>query len=169
MSQWHSYEIFSGMPESTMVWVEGGSFMMGSEEYSDEKPIHEVELSSFYLGQYAVSQALWLEVTGENPSEFKGSELTVESISWNDCQEFLEKLNEKLRLDGSNAYRLPTEAEWEYVARGGKYAKGAVYAGSGELKRGWFWDFELGKHGFLGIGAIRYFEWCWDGLGKAVP
>ena len=77
----------------TMVWVEGGRFTMGSEEYSDEKPIHEVELRSFHMGQYAVSQALWQKVMGDNPSRFPGPKLPVESISWNNCQDFLEKLN----------------------------------------------------------------------------
>ena len=165
-----------------MIEIEGGSFRMGSNRDDREKPIHLVEISSFCLGIYPVSQALWEEVMGENPSEFKGSELPVESISWNDCQEFLEKLNEKLRLDDSNAYRLPTEAEWEYAARGGKYTNQAEYAGSAVLKEvGWFWDTKLGKHshgetqtpGFripneLGLYDLsgNVWEWCADWYGK---
>ena len=168
-----------------MVEVEGGSFMMGdnSSEWDSEKPEHEVKLKSFFLSPYAVNQALWEEVMGDNPSAFKGAELPVENISWKDCQEFLGKLNEKLRLDDSNAYRLPTEAEWEYAARGGKYANQAEYAGSGVLKEvGWFGHFlsdEKNTHGHteaqglripneLGLydmsGNVR--EWCWDWYGS---
>ena len=166
-----------------MVEVEGGSFMMGSGRRERERPIHEVELSSFFLSQYAVSQALWTEVMGENPSKFKGSELPVESISWNDCQDFLKKLNERLGLEVPFTYRLPTEAEWEYAARGGKYANQAEYAGSGVLKEvGWFGHFlsdEKNTHGHTEAQGLRILnelglydmsgnvrEWCWDWYGS---
>ena len=166
-----------------MVEVEGGSFMMGSGRRERERPIHEVELSSFFLSQYAVSQALWTEVMGENPSEFKGSELPVESISWNDCQDFLKKLNGRLGLEVPFTYRLPTEAEWEYAARGGKYANQAEYAGSGVLKEvGWFGQFlgdEKNTHGQTEVCGLRIpnelglydmsgnvREWCWDWYGS---
>ncbi len=99
-----------------MIAIEGGSFMMGSNDgEADEKPIHRVTVSDFYMGKTEVTQALWKAVMGNNPSEFKGVYLPVERVSWNDVQEFIDKLN---RLTGRN-YRLPTEAEWEYAAGGG--------------------------------------------------
>ena len=107
-----------------MIFVEGGSFMMGAtaEQGNDardnEKPVHEVRLDSFYLGKFVVKQGLWVAVMGNNPSHFKlGNNHPVESVSWNDCQEFISKLNS---LTGKN-FRLPTEAEWEYAARGGPF------------------------------------------------
>jgi len=107
--------------EPKMVLIKGGTFdmgdVMGDNEYEYEKPVHSVTLSDFYLGIYTVTQAQWQEVMGTNPSNFKGDNLPVETVSWNDVQEFLKKLNQ---LTGKN-YRLPTEAEWEYAAReGGK-------------------------------------------------
>ena len=118
-----------------MVYVEGGTFTMGatseqgSDADSDEKPAHQVTLSSFYIGKYEVTQAEWQAVMGTNPSRFKGDNLPVENVSWDDCQEFIRKLNE---LTGKQ-FRLPTEAEWEYAARGGKRSYGAKYAGGGDI------------------------------------
>jgi len=111
-----------------MVKVEGGTFQMGSNDNRDnEKPVHTVELSSFYMGKTEVTQAQWRKVMGNNPSRFKGcDECPVEGVSWNDIQEFLKILNQ---MTGQN-YRLPTEAEWEYVARGGNKSRGYTYAGS---------------------------------------
>ena len=97
-----------------MVAVKGGSFMMGSND-EDEKPIHRVTLSDFYMGKTEVTQALWKAVMGNNPSTFKGDYLPVETVSWDDVQEFIIKLN---RSTGKK-YRLPTEAEWEFAAGGG--------------------------------------------------
>ena len=111
----------------TMVYVEGSTFTMGcTSGYDDEKPVHSVTLSSYYIGEYEVTQALWIAVTGNNPSKFKGDNLPVEMVSWNDVQDFIFKLN---RLTGKK-FRLPTEAEWEYAARGGKKSKGYKYSGS---------------------------------------
>ena len=84
-----------------------------------EKPAHEVTLSSFYLGQYPVTQELWEAVMGGNPSHFKGPHRPVETVSWDETQVFLEKLNHKLNLKDKQKYRLPTEAEWELAAGGG--------------------------------------------------
>ena len=115
-----------------MIPVEGGSFMMGAtaEQGSDaidrEKPVHQVTLSSFYIGQTEVNQALWQAVTGETPSYFNGGDLPVEQVSWEDCQTFIAALNE---LTGRQ-FRLPTEAEWEFAARGGNMSCGYKYAGS---------------------------------------
>lgn len=104
---------------NNMVRVEGGTFTMGAtnEENadSDEKPAHQVTLSSFYIGKYEVTQEEWEAVMGSNPSHFKGTKRPVESVSWDDCQEFIRILNTKT----GNHFRLPTEAEWEYAARGG--------------------------------------------------
>lgn len=108
-----------------MVFVEGGTFSMGAnkgdtEAYLDEKPAHEVTLSDYWIGETLVTQALWQAVMGENPSEFKGDiNLPVERVSWDDCQVFIKKLNKKT----GKKFRLPTEAQWEFAARGGKLGK----------------------------------------------
>ena len=118
-----------------MVRVEGGTFRMGAtseqedDAYSDEKPVHSVILSSYYIGKTEVTQALWQAVMGSNPSNFKGADLPVECVSWNDCQEFIQKLNS---LTGRN-FRLPTEAEWEFACRGGNNSCGYKYSGSNNL------------------------------------
>ena len=118
-----------------MVKVEAGTFMMGAtsemkDPYSDEKPVHQVTLTNdYYMGKYEVTQALWQAVMGSNPSNFKGDNLPVETVNWNDCQEFISKLNS---LTGRK-FRLPTEAEWEYAARGGKKSRGYQYSGSRKI------------------------------------
>jgi len=103
-----------------MVSIPGGTFMMGSpesekERYNYEGPQHEVTISPFYMGKYQVTQAQWQAVMGNNPSNFKGDNRPVENVSWDDAVEFCKKLSE---MTGKN-YRLPTEAEWEYVCRAG--------------------------------------------------
>jgi formylglycine-generating enzyme required for sulfatase activity len=114
--------------QSDMVFVEGGAFQMGSSEYDDEKPIHTVSITkSFYIGKYEVTQKQWQDVMGNNPSNFKGDNLPVENVSWNDVQEFIRRFNQR---QGSTKYRLPTEAEWEYAARGGNKSRGYIYSGS---------------------------------------
>jgi len=131
--------------EQHMVLVEGGTFMMGSEEYGHERPVHEVELDNFYISRYLVTQEIWEEVMEENPAQFSGSNTRrpVESISWHQCQKFLKKLNEL----SDYSYRLPTEAEWEYAARGGRYRSllngkidNLTYAGSNYLEEVAWWD-----------------------------
>lgn len=114
-----------------MIAVEGGTFMMGaadddSDAYSDEKPRHKVTLNSFAIGETEVTQALWEAVMGSNPSSNRGPNLPVEQVSRDDCKVFLNKLNQ---LTGKH-FRLPTEAEWEYAASGGRSSKGYKYAGS---------------------------------------
>lgn len=119
-----------------MKFVQGGTFRMGSDDndadYS-EQPVHNVTVSSFYMAETEVTQTLWQAVMGSNPSYFSNStfgvNLPVENVSWNDCQAFLRKLN---NLTGKN-FRLPTEAEWEFAARGGNKSKGCKYAGSNSL------------------------------------
>jgi formylglycine-generating enzyme required for sulfatase activity len=118
-----------------MVTVEGGTFTMGatseqgSDAYTFESPTHSVTLSDFAIGETEVTQELWQAVMGSNPSYFTGANLPVERVSWNDCQTFISKLN---NLTGKN-FRLPTEAEWEYAARGGNRSKGYKYAGGNTL------------------------------------
>ena len=126
------------LPEIEMVFVRGGTFNMGctdeqgSDCADDEKPAHQVTLSDYYIGKYEVTQGFWKKIMGSNPSIFKncGDDCPVESVSWNDCQEFISKLNQ---LTGKR-FRLPTEAEWEYAARGGSKASYQTkYAGSNAL------------------------------------
>ena len=126
-----------------MVKVDGGRFQMGatSEQGSDanskEKPVHEVTLSDYYMGKYEVRQSEWEVVMGSNPSRFKGEDLPVEGVSWSDCHEFIGRLN---ALTGLN-FKLPTEAQWEYAARGGRLSKGYKYSGSNNLGEvGWYWE-----------------------------
>lgn len=110
-----------------MVLVQGGAFPMGSYDGSnDERPIQSVKLDSFYIGKTEVTQKQWRDVIGSNPSGFKGDNLPVEKVSWNEVQTYIQKLNQQT---GKN-YRLPTEAEWEFAARGGKSRKGYAYSGS---------------------------------------
>ena len=118
-----------------MVRVEAGTFTMGAtaemkDPWKEEKPTHQVTLTNdYYIGKYEVTQALWKAVMGNNPSNFKGDNLPVEQVSWDDCQEFISKLN---RITGKT-FRLPTEAEWEYAARGGNKSRGYQYSGSNNL------------------------------------
>ena len=119
----------------TMVAVEGGTFFMGAtpeqgKGHIDALPVHQVTLTSYMIGQTEVTQALWTAVMGFNPSIFKGNDLPVDNVNYNDCIEFIDKLNEKT---GQN-FRLPTEAEWEYAARGGNKSKGYKYSGSNDVE-----------------------------------
>ena len=125
----------------TMVAVEGGTFTMGataeqgSDAESNEKPAHQVTLSSYCIGQTEVTQALWQAVMGSNPSYCNGGNYgtnllrPVEKVSWNDCQTFITKLNQMT----GKTFRLPTEAEWEFAARGGKLSQGYKYADSNTI------------------------------------
>ena len=119
----------------TMIPVEEGTFYMGATKEQgnrfekDEKPVHEVTLSSYYIGETEVTQELWETIMGSNPSNFKGADRPVERVSWTDCQKFIDKLNEKTGLQ----FRLPTEAEWEFAARGGNKSQGYRYSGSNSI------------------------------------
>lgn len=146
--------------EFTMIRVEGGTFIMGAtteqetpDEWDEsfwgpdvnEYPIHQVTLSNYCIGQTEVTQKLWTAVMGSNPSYFSINynyygtlQRPVESVSWNDCQAFISRLN---ALTGWH-FRLPTEAEWEYAARGGAKSQGYKYAGSNDINRVAWWGYD---------------------------
>lgn len=115
---------------NNMVYVEGGTFVMGSNIPSDDNPKHEVKVESFSIGKYEVTQEEWTAVMGSAPScYFKGKKLPVEHISWNDSQRFIKRLN---NITGKN-FRLPNDSEWEFAARGGNLTHGYKYSGSNNL------------------------------------
>ena len=158
----------------TMIFVEGGTFQMGNNDGDeDEHPMHNVTLSDYYIGQTEVTQKLWTAVMGSNPSYFKGDDLPVEKVSWNDCQTFINKLNQ---LTGE-IFRLPTEAEWEFAAKGGNKSKGYTYSGHNMIEIvAWFISNsgsqthpvgtkapnELGIYDMSG----NVWEWCYDWYGS---
>ncbi|MDR1972001.1 MAG: formylglycine-generating enzyme family protein [Treponema sp.] len=175
-----------------MVLVEGGTFRMGStngEAY--ERPVHTVKLNSFYMGKYEVTQEEWMELMDFNPSNFKGDNLPVENVHWFEAVEYCNKLSLKEGLNpayrGSGSaitcdfsacgYRLPTEAEWEYAAKGGnRNAKAFEYAGGNRADSVAWHNGNSGSRtrpvgtkepNSLGLYDMsgNVFEWCWDRYG----
>ncbi len=164
-----------------MVLVESGTFLMGATSNQkedaefDEKPVHKVMLSSYKIGKYEVTQEEWNAVMEYNPSEFKGAHLPIENVSWKECQLFIEKLNAMTGLD----FRLPTEAEWEFAARGGNKSKGYKYAGSNYVDSvAWYrsnsgnvtHDVGQKKPNELGLYDMsgNVYEFCQDWKGKYI-
>ena len=171
----------------TMVYVEGGTFTMGctgeqgNECGMDEKPAHRVTLSSYYIGQTEVTQALWRAVMGSEPTEYggwtaeygRGDNYPAYRVSYNDVQTFLQRLSQST----GRRFRLPTEAEWEYAARGGARSRGYKYSGGNDIGAvAWYRDNSDGKThpvaqkqaNELGLydmsGNVR--EWCSDWYGR---
>ena len=189
---WQKSEETSNVPATTatldftesvygidMVHVRGGTFLMGCTPeqqqncYEHEEPGHLVTLSDFYIGKYEVTQAQWKAVMGNTPSVFRGDDLPVENVSWNNAQEFIEKLNAAT----GKSYRLPTEAEWEYAARGGRGTRIYRYGGSNNVEEIAWYDNnsegrthpvgtkganELGIHDMSG----NVWEWVHDWYGN---
>ena len=164
------------------VWIPPGRFMMGSPESEknrsdDEGPVHEVHFDrGFYMGKYPVIQAEWRKIMGSNPSRFEGERRPVENVSWNDCQEFLRKLNEAVVGAGSEpvpTFRLPSEAEWEYACRA--ETQTAYYFGDDPAQLGdyaWYWENSDGQTHPVGQKRSNawglhdmhgnVWEWCED-------
>jgi len=161
-----------------MVFVKGGTFTMGYVESRDndtnamldrETPAHQVTLSDYSIGKFLVTQKLWQAVMGDNPSRFKGDNLPVEMISWEDAQAFIVKLN----IAVGKKFRLPTEAEWEYAARGGSKSSNFKYSGSNNIDEVAWYD-ENSKYTIHSVGTKKpnelgiydmtgnVFEWCSD-------
>ena len=165
-----------------MIAIEGGSFTMGATSEqgtiapsNDEKPTHYVTLSDYMIGETEITQELWQAVMGSNPSKFKDAQSPVDSVSWKICQTFIKKLNQLTNMK----FRLPTEAEWEFAARGGNMSKGYKYAGSNNLDDvAWTLDnigickkprpVKLKQANELGIYDMsgNVLEWCQDKYGN---
>jgi formylglycine-generating enzyme required for sulfatase activity len=182
-----------GPAPAGMVWVEGGTFRMGSTNGEDnERPVHSVTVQGFYMGKFEVTQREWQDIMGGNPSRWKGDALPVAMVSWYDAVEYCNRRSvkeglvpayrgggETITCDfNASGYRLPTEAEWEYAAKGGgKDLLVYEYPGSNSPENvAWYKDNSGGSThqvgtkqpnslGLYDIGGNVY-EWCWDRYGN---
>ena len=171
-------EISVGKETFRLVKVKGGVFTMGAtseqrdEADSDESPAHSVLLDNYCIGETVVTQGLWKAVMGSNPSKWEGDDLPVEGVSWNDAQEFVKRLNHET----GRTFRLPTEAEWEYAARGGSKSRGYKYSGSEDLDEVAWYKYNSGgkthpvkgrRANELGLYDMsgNVWEWCHDWFG----
>ena len=181
------------LPED-MVLVDGGAFRMGNtfgNGNADERPVHSVIISSFYLGKYEVTQKQWREVMGSAPPRYSGGDMPVEAVSWYDAVQYCNRLSSKNGLNPcysingtdvtcdftKNGFRLPTEAEWEYAARGGARSQGYQFSGGNEIDAvAWYSANSRGKLNPVGgkrpneLGLFdmtgNLWEWCWDWHGS---
>lgn len=161
------------LPHHEMIFVEGGEFMMGNTGegvHDNEQPVHRVQVSPFYMAKFPVTQAVWKAVmNGRNPSHFKGDDRPVDNVFWEDAQSFIQELSQK----AGRGYRLPSEAEWEYAARGGKCSEDYLYGGSDKLSEVGWYDGNSGNETHavgqllpneLGLYDLsgNVYEWCED-------
>ncbi|MCP4581215.1 MAG: SUMF1/EgtB/PvdO family nonheme iron enzyme [candidate division Zixibacteria bacterium] len=186
----YSGSLLANRISNNMIYVKGGRFYMGCDERpcnDNEKPVHQVVMKGFYIGKYEVTQKEWKDVLGENPSEQIGDSLPITNITWLDAVDYCNRkssieglelcyktYNNKVLCDfKSNGYRLPTEAEWEYSARGGAKSQGYKYSGSDNADEvAWYGEnsykqlkpigTKMGNE--LGIFDMsgNALEWCWD-------